>query len=306
MLSSFFVLSALLSTVLSTPLSDLVSELRLDPTQVDRINTLSDDTEYVYDFFNPTTGIVTGAAGHTVTATSGTFPAVIGNGVAMTIGFLGPCAMNSPHTHPRAAEINFSVNGTLRTGMLAENGARFVVNQLPPGSMTVFPQGAIHFEQNIGCEPAMFVAAFNGEDPGVLQMAQRFFGLPVDIVQATLNGLGIVEIEGLAQMVCSPEIIFTCRLTWQQIPDNIVAGTDECLARCGLTRPVQPTLQQQPRVSGNAYPTATGSAPPTSSSQSAPPTNSSQSAPAQSQSAPTQSQSATPQCSTASTVLHSF
>ncbi|KAJ7776383.1 RmlC-like cupin domain-containing protein [Mycena metata] len=290
MLSSFFVLSALLSTVLSTPLSDLVSELRLDPTQVDRINTLSDDTEYVYDFFNPTTGIVTGAAGHTVTATSGTFPAVIGNGVAMTIGFLGPCAMNSPHTHPRAAEINFSVNGTLRTGMLAENGARFVVNQLPPGSMTIFPQGAIHFEQNIGCEPAMFVAAFNGEDPGVLQMAQRFFGLPVDIVQATLNGLGIVEVEGLAQM----------------IPDNIVAGTDECLARCGLTRPVQPTLQQQPRVSGNAYPTGTGSAPsapPTSSSQSAP--AQSQSAPAQSQSAPTQSQSAPPHYSTSSTVLHS-
>ncbi|KAJ7026611.1 RmlC-like cupin domain-containing protein [Mycena alexandri] len=297
MLSSLFVLTALLSTVFSTPLSDLVGELRLDPTQVDRINTLSDDTQYVYDFFNPTVGIVTGAAGHTVTATSGTFPAVIGNGVAMTVGFLGPCAMNSPHTHPRAAEINFSVNGTLRTGMLAENGARFVVNELPPGSMTVFPQGAIHFEQNIGCEPAMFVAAFNGEDPGVLQMAQRFLGLPVDIISATLNGLGIVEIEGLAQM----------------IPDNIVAGTDECLARCGLTRPVQPTLQQQPRVSGNAYPTVTGSAPPTSSSQSAPAQSQSapaqsQSAPAQSQSAPaqSQSQSAPPQCSTPSTVLHSF
>ncbi|KAJ7722336.1 RmlC-like cupin domain-containing protein [Mycena metata] len=237
--SAAVVLSALLSTVLSTPLvvSVEVAALRLDPTQVDRLSTLSDDTQYVYDFFNPTTGIVSGAAGHTVTATSGTFPAVVGNGVAMTIGFLGPCAMNSPHTHPRAAEINFSVNGTLRTGMLAENGARFVVNELPPGSMTVFPQGAIHFEMNTGCDVAMFVAAFNGEDPGVLQMAQRFMGLPVDILQATLGGLGVVEVEGLAKM----------------IPDNIVAGTDECLQRCGLTRPTQPTSQQQPRVSGNAY-----------------------------------------------------
>ncbi|KAJ7025642.1 RmlC-like cupin domain-containing protein [Mycena alexandri] len=241
MFNAFFtaiVLSALLSTVLSTPLSDEVAALRLDPTQVDRLTTLSDDTQYVYDFFNPSIGIVSGAAGHTVTATSGTFPAVVGNGVAMTVGFLGPCAMNSPHTHPRAAEINFSVNGTLRTGMLAENGARFVVNELPPGSMTVFPQGAIHFEVNTGCEVAMFVAAFNGEDPGVLQMAQRFMGLPVDILQATLGGLGVVEVEGLAKM----------------IPDNIVAGTDECLQRCGLTRPTQPTAQQQPRVSGNAYP----------------------------------------------------
>ncbi|KAJ7167975.1 RmlC-like cupin domain-containing protein [Mycena filopes] len=236
-LSTALALGALLNTALASPLSDEVAALRLDPTQVDRLATLSDDKQYVYDFFNPTVGVVSGAAGHTVTATSGTFPAVVGNGVAMTVGFLGPCAMNSPHTHPRAAEINFSVNGTLRTGMLAENGARFVVNELPPGSMTVFPQGAIHFEQNLGCDVAMFVAAFNGEDPGVLQMAQRFYGLPIDIIQATLGGLGVVEVTALAKM----------------IPDNIVAGTDECLARCGLTRPTQPTSQQQPRVSGNAY-----------------------------------------------------
>jgi hypothetical protein len=28
---------------------------------------------------------------------------------------------------------------------------------------TVFPQGAIHFEINMNCEPAMFIAAFNNE-----------------------------------------------------------------------------------------------------------------------------------------------
>jgi hypothetical protein len=37
----------------------------------------------------------------------------------------------------------------------------------------VFPQGAIHFEMNPSCEKAMFVAGFNGEDPGVDQVAQR-------------------------------------------------------------------------------------------------------------------------------------
>ncbi|KAJ7509922.1 RmlC-like cupin [Mycena galericulata] len=201
-------LSTVLSSVLCTPLSDEVATLRQAPTAVDRINDLPNDTQFIFDFFNPTGGIVMGAAGHTVTATSGTFPAVVGNGVAMTVGFLGPCGMNTPHTHPRATEINFSVNGTLRTGMLAENGARFVVNELPPGSMTVFPQGAIHFEMNEGCEPAMFVAAFNGEDPGVQSTAQRFYGLPVDILQATLGGLGVQEVEGMADMVNSYLCIF--------------------------------------------------------------------------------------------------
>lgn len=57
----------------------------------------------------------------------------------LAIGFLGPCSINTPHTHPRATEINFSVNGTLRTGLLSENGARFIVNDLPAGSASVFP-----------------------------------------------------------------------------------------------------------------------------------------------------------------------
>ena len=39
------------------------------------------------------------------------------------------------------------------------------------------------------------------------------------------------------------------------IPDNVALGTDECLQRCGLTRPEAPlTAQRQPRVAGNAYP----------------------------------------------------
>jgi oxalate decarboxylase/phosphoglucose isomerase-like protein (cupin superfamily) len=81
--------------------------------------------------------------------------------------------MNTPHTHPRATEINFSVNATLRAGVLVENGDRFVEVNIEPGSATVFPQGAIHFEMNESCEPALFVAAFNHEDAGVNQVAQR-------------------------------------------------------------------------------------------------------------------------------------
>lgn len=68
-------------------------------------------------------------------------PALVGNGMAMTIGFLGPCGMNTPHTHPRATEFNFAVNGSLQAGLLVENGARFIVNDLPPGSAAIFPKG---------------------------------------------------------------------------------------------------------------------------------------------------------------------
>ncbi|KAF7986548.1 hypothetical protein HWV62_26276 [Athelia sp. TMB] len=254
------------SAYADSAIASLVAELKTAPTANDRLALLSDE-QLVFNFLSPPSGVVTGAGGHTVEASSENFAAVVGNGVAMTIGFLGPCAINTPHTHPRATEINFSVNGTLRAGLLTENGARFVVSDLPPGSASVFPKGAIHFEMNTGCEPAQFVAAFNDEDPGVLSVAQRYFGLPPDIIGASLGGLGVVEVGGLEAL----------------IPDNVALGTDECLARCGLTRTSQPTLQHQPVVSGNANPSSaaikapTVAAAPTSSSTSSSSTSSSSS-----------------------------
>ena len=79
---------------------------------------------------------------------------------------------------------------------------------------------------------------FNGEDPGVSQVAQRFFGLPPDIVGAALGGLGVQEVADLEAF----------------IPDNVILGVDECLNRCGIERTPQPNAQRQPRVSANAFP----------------------------------------------------
>jgi len=219
--------------------AQLVANLRAAPSENDRFRLLSDD-QFLFNFNDPNTtvGVTNGAAGRTVAATSGNFPAVVGNGVSMTIGFLGPCGMNSPHTHPRATEINFSLNTTLRGGVLVENGARFAEIDIAPGMATVFPQGAIHFEMNPSCEEAMFVASFNGEDPGVTQIAQRYLGLPPDIVGATLGGLGVQDVANLEALV----------------PDNVIFGVDECLQRCNITRTGQATSQRQPRVSANAFP----------------------------------------------------
>ena len=65
--------------------AQLVSQLRLAPTEDDRLNLLSDD-QLIFDFVNPNTtvGVTTGAGGHTVAATSANFPAIIGNGVSMS------------------------------------------------------------------------------------------------------------------------------------------------------------------------------------------------------------------------------
>lgn len=230
-------LLALLPAVALAAPADAAAQLKEAVTAVQRLEILKDDSDFVFDF---KTGKPTkGAGGALIAANAGNFPALIGNGLAMTIGQMDPCSMNSPHTHPRATEFLLMTKGTISAGFLAENGARFIVNNVTELSATIFPAGSIHFQANYGCEPATFVAALNHEDPGTLQVAQRFFGLPPDVVGASLGGLGVQEVAELAGL----------------IPDNVIAATKDCFVKCGLTPPAsQGVTQQQPRVSGNAFP----------------------------------------------------
>jgi len=84
----------------------------------------------------------------------------------------------------------------------------------------------------------MFVAALNSEDPGASFMAQRYFGIAIDAVAASLGGISEQQV---AQIEAN-------------IPDVVALGSDECLSRCNITRGTQPETQRQPRVAGNALP----------------------------------------------------
>ena len=82
--------------------------------------------------------------------------------------------MSTPHYHPRATEFLYMISGSnLKVGFAQENGVRFVSNVLNPGQGTIFPKGSIHYQANLDCEPATFVACLNSEDPGVGTVAQR-------------------------------------------------------------------------------------------------------------------------------------
>jgi hypothetical protein len=89
--------------------------LKTAPSQVDRVKALGDN--FIFDF-RGTLGVSEGRGGKTVAATARTFPALIGNGIAMTVGYLGPCGINLPHTHPRATEFNFVASVRTLTSQL--------------------------------------------------------------------------------------------------------------------------------------------------------------------------------------------
>ena len=201
-----------------------VAQLLLAPTAEERINMLQ-PSDLIFDFglAQGNTSNTVGNGGRTVKADRGTFPALTGTGVSMTLGFLGPCGFNTPHTHPRGTEINVVVQGALKAQFQLENGATNFISDLTQYQMTVFPMGAMHTEFNPLCTPSYFVAGFNSEDPGVMQIAQTFFNFEPDLVQAVLGGDGTVDGQDIEAYKAA-------------IPKNVALGVEQCLQTCGISK----------------------------------------------------------------------
>ncbi|CAM9607934.1 unnamed protein product [Laminaria digitata] len=107
----------------------------------------------------------------------------------------------------------------LRVAFVEENGGEgAVVNDLYQGDVAFFPQGLIHYQQNLDCEPATFLAALNSEDPGVVTITTRFFELPSEAIQASLN-------------LDDP----TLKALLAALPMAPAMAQRQCLQRCGLT-----------------------------------------------------------------------
>ncbi|OAL44959.1 RmlC-like cupin [Pyrenochaeta sp. DS3sAY3a] len=176
--------------------------------------------------FNGATPAPGAKGGATKAANIETFPILTGLGISTTLGFLEPCGINTPHVHPRATEFLTLVEGSnLKFGYVLENGlVKAGQNPEIAGALnkfegTVFPQGSIHFQFNDNCEKATFVAALNSEDPGTSQVAQNFFALNANVLDATL---------GLPNTIDGKNIEEFRKL----IPANLAQDVDTCLARC--------------------------------------------------------------------------
>ncbi|KAK4498413.1 hypothetical protein PRZ48_011071 [Zasmidium cellare] len=221
--------------------ASLAREAVLDVTNVQRFNTvltvdgagqqlLPPDQlreRTVFDFGARAAPL--GQGGRFVLANENNFPILVEQGIATAIGFLNPCSMNSPHTHPRATEWLTVVQGKLQSGFMLENGflANAAIGQLTtqiPTELhafqgTVFPQGSIHYQFNNECEPATFIATLNNADPGTSQVAQNFFFQDEKIVNITLGEINNIDGSNIEQF----------RKT---LPANLVQAVDSCLAKC--------------------------------------------------------------------------
>ncbi|KNC85977.1 hypothetical protein SARC_01853 [Sphaeroforma arctica JP610] len=178
-----------------------------------------DAEDFVFDFSDFETGVRVdsdGNGGSSQPANINTFPVVQVANMAQTRFRIAPCGINLPHVHPRGTESAYMIEGELTVGFVMESG-RTVINDIKADQSTFFPQGLLHYQQNMGCEPAGFISILDSSDPGLLVIAAAVAGLPEEAIAAAFD-----EDEAfVAQM----------RMGLPKVPAR---GRAECLVRCGL------------------------------------------------------------------------
>ncbi|ERN18737.1 putative germin-like protein 2-1 [Amborella trichopoda] len=98
-------------------------------------------------------------------------------GISMVRIDYAPGGQNPPHTHPRATEILTVLEGSLYVGFVTSNpDNRLITKTLQKGDVFVFPEGLIHFQQNVGYKNAVAIAALSSQNPGVITIANAVFG----------------------------------------------------------------------------------------------------------------------------------
>ncbi|ERN01873.1 hypothetical protein AMTR_s00089p00121240 [Amborella trichopoda] len=71
-------------------------------------------------------------------------------GISLARIDFAPRGQNPPHTHPRGTEILTVLEGTLYVGFVTSNPENSLISKtLNKGDVLVFPEGLIHFQQNV-------------------------------------------------------------------------------------------------------------------------------------------------------------
>ncbi|KAJ1377836.1 RmlC-like cupin domain superfamily [Sesbania bispinosa] len=85
-----------------------------------------------------------------------------------------PGGLNPPHTHPRATEIVFVLEGQLDVGFIT-TANKLISKSIKEGEIFVFPKGLVHYQKNNGDKPASVLSAFSSQLPGTLSIASALF-----------------------------------------------------------------------------------------------------------------------------------
>jgi quercetin dioxygenase-like cupin family protein len=118
------------------------------------------------------------------------FPGLNTLGLSINRVDIAPGGVNPLHSHPRASEIVFVVEGELLVGFISTANV-FYSKVLKAGESFIIPRGLIHFQYNTGKENALAITSFNSQLPGVVLAPLTVFGskpaIPIDVLTKTFQ-----------------------------------------------------------------------------------------------------------------------
>ncbi|GLJ48653.1 hypothetical protein SUGI_1026470 [Cryptomeria japonica] len=117
-------------------------------------------------------------------AVAAEFPLLNGLGVSMAVLQFPVGGLNPPHTHPRASELLFLVDGSLLVGVVDTTGKLFT-QTLISGDLFVFPKGLLHYQLNKDADnEALAISAFGSANAGTVSVPSTLFttGIPDDVL----------------------------------------------------------------------------------------------------------------------------
>ncbi|XP_058083383.1 germin-like protein 5-1 [Magnolia sinica] len=199
----FVLLAIITGTSAADP--DLLQDICVaDPTSAVKINGFAckdiatvNATDFFFDGLAKA-GSTNNSMGSLVTAANvQKIPGLNTLGVSLSRIDYAPGGLNPPHTHPRATEIVFVLEGELDVGFITTTNTLFS-KSIKKGEIFVFPRGLVHFQKNNGNVAAAVIAAFNSQLPGTQSIAATLFAAtpPVpDNVLTKAFQVGTKEVE---------------------------------------------------------------------------------------------------------------
>ncbi|KAI6697672.1 hypothetical protein NL676_017791 [Syzygium grande] len=153
-------------------------------------------------------GKITSSVGSVVTtANVEKIPGLNTLGISMSRVDYAPGGVNPPHTHPRATEIVFVLEGDLDVGFITTANT-LISKTVKKGEVFVFPRGLVHFQKNNGDKAASALAAFNSQLPGTQSIALTLFtatpAVPDDVLTKAFQ-VGTKEINKIKDKLAPKE-----------------------------------------------------------------------------------------------------
>ncbi|CAK9150769.1 unnamed protein product [Ilex paraguariensis] len=153
--------------------ADILSDFTVPP------NTTADAKFFTFTGMRVLVGAPPPPSFKVLKASMAEFPALNGQSVSYAVLEYPAGSVNPLHTHPRASELLFLIDGSLDVGFVDTTNKIFT-QTLQAGDLFMFPKGLVHYQYNQDAQkPAFAISAFGSASAGTVSIPTTVFNTSI-------------------------------------------------------------------------------------------------------------------------------